>query len=90
MLRDFIIKACRISPDERYQSATEALKDLHNIGEEIGLPGRVPREEPHNTASLFLAYENHQQAQFKELMDRIRTQAKELGITIKAADFPDL
>jgi len=39
-------------------------------------------------ASLFLVYENRQQGQFKALMDKIRTQAIELGISIKAADFP--
>ncbi len=87
-LRDFIMKACRLSADERYQDATEALRDLHRIGEEIGLPGRVPTAEPLNMASLVMVYENRQQTQFKELMDIIRTQAKELGISIKAADFP--
>ena len=87
-LRDFIMKACRRSPDERYQDASEALKDLQRIGEEIGLPGRIPRAEPLNMASLFLVYQNHQQSQFKELMDKIRAQAKELGISIKATDFP--
>ena len=86
-LRDFIMKACRISADDRYQDATEALRDLYRIGEEIGLPGRIPKAEPPNMASLFLVYENHQQAQFKELMENIRAQAKELGISVKAADF---
>jgi tRNA A-37 threonylcarbamoyl transferase component Bud32 len=86
-LRDFIMKACRLSPEDRYQDAAGALKDLLRIGEEIGLPGRIPKAEPPNIASLFLVYENHQQAQFKELMDRIRDQAKELGISMKAADF---
>jgi serine/threonine protein kinase len=87
-LRDFIMKACRRSPDERYQDTTEALKDLHRIGEEIGLPGRAPRVDTLNMTSLFLVYENHQQTQFKQLMDKIRAQAKELGISIKAADLP--
>ena len=87
-LRDFIMKACRRSPDERYQDTTEALKDLHRIGEEIGLPGRAPRVDTLNMTSLFLVYENHQQTQFKQLMDKIRAQAKELGVSIKAADLP--
>jgi eukaryotic-like serine/threonine-protein kinase len=87
-LRNFIMKACRLSPDERYQNATVALKELHRIGEEIGLPGRTPKAEPLNMASLFLVYENRQQGQFKALMDKIRTQAKKLGISIKAEDFP--
>jgi serine/threonine protein kinase len=87
-LRDFILKACRLSPDERYQNATEALKDLHRIGEIIGLPNRAPKAEPLNMASLFLVYGNHQQTEFKKLVEHIRGQAKELGISIKAAEFP--
>jgi hypothetical protein len=82
------MKACRLSADERYQDAAEALKALQRIGEEVGLPGRLPKAEPLNMASLVMIYENHQQAQFTELMDIIRAQAKELGISIKAADFP--
>jgi serine/threonine protein kinase len=89
-LRDFIMKACRRLPDERYQSATEALKDLHRIGEEIHLPDRIPAAEPPNMASLVLVYDNDQQAQFKKLMDKIRANAKVLGISIKAADFPHI
>ena len=89
-LRDFIMKACRLSPDERYQDAAEALKALYRIAEEFGLPGRVPKAEPLNMASLVLVYDNNQQAQFKKLMDKIRAQAKVLGISIKAADFPHM
>ncbi len=47
------MKTCRLSPDDRYQDATDALKDLHRIGEEIGLPGRVPEAEPLNSEPKF-------------------------------------
>jgi CRP-like cAMP-binding protein len=87
-LRDFIMKACRRAPEERYQKATDALKDLHRIGEAIGLPGRTPQAEPLNMASLFLVYENHQQPQLNAFMEKIRAEAKKLGISIKTADFP--
>lgn len=90
LLRDFIMKACRRSPDERYQDASGALKDLHRIGEKIGLPARKTKAELPKMASLFLIYEHQQQTAFEKLMDSIRTRAKELGISIKTAELPDI
>jgi hypothetical protein len=66
------------------------LKDLHRIGEEIGLPGRKATAELPKMTSLFLIYDHQQQTAFEKLMDSIRTRAKELGISIKAADLPDI
>ena len=89
-LRNFIMKACRLSPDARYQDAAEALKELNRIGDEIGLPGRAAKPEPLNMASLFLVYEDRQQTEFEKLLESIRSHAKELGISIKTADLPDI
>jgi len=84
------MKTCRLSPDDRYQDATDALKDLHRIGEEIGLPGRVPEAEPLNMASLFLVYKNHQQTQSHKLWQHGKPLAggRDQYFLVAIAEFP--
>jgi hypothetical protein len=43
-----------------------------------------------NMTSLFMVYEENQQPAVEQLMESLRTQAKELGIHLKAADLSEL
>ena len=89
-LREFILKAGRRKPSDRYQSVAQALDDLVKIGGELGLPIKPNASEKLNMASVFLVYRDNQQPALQRLMRTISSHAKEYGIAIKAADIMDL
>jgi hypothetical protein len=89
-LRQFILKACRQNPNQRYQTASQALDDLNCLADELGIAGKHPTDDKVNMTSLFMVYKENQQPAVKLLMESLRAQAKELGIDLKAADLSDL
>jgi serine/threonine protein kinase len=89
-LRQFIIKACRQDPGQRYQTVTQALDDLNRLADELGIASKRPTDEKINMTSLFIVYNENQQPAVKQLMENLRAQAEELGIDLKAADLSDL
>ncbi|MDX1706961.1 MAG: protein kinase [Desulfobacterales bacterium] len=89
-LRQFILKACKRNPGQRYQSVAEALEDLKHLAPELGIAGKHSDEEKMNMTSLFIVYKENQQPAVKQLMESLRVQAKELGIDLKSADLSDL
>jgi CRP-like cAMP-binding protein len=89
-LRQFILKACRQNPDQRYQTVTRALDDLNRLAGELGIAGKHAASEKMNMTSLFMVYKENQQPAVKQLMESLQTQAKELGIDLKAADLSEL
>ena len=89
-LRQFILKACQRNPEDRYQSATEALDDLEHLAHELGIASKQPADEKVNMTSLFMVYKENQQEAVKQLMESLRSQAKALGIDLKSADLSDL
>jgi hypothetical protein len=89
-LRQFILKACRRNPDRRFQTVTEALDVLEDLGHEMDITSKHPVAEKMNMTSLFMVYKENQQEAVKQLMESLRAQAKELGIDLKSADLSDL
>ncbi|MGD2099138.1 MAG: protein kinase [Desulfobacterales bacterium] len=89
-LRQFILKACQRDPDRRYQTVKEALGDLDRLAHELGIASKHPADEKMNMTSLFMVYQDNQQAAVKQLMLTLRKQARELGIDLKSADLSDL
>jgi len=90
ILRDFIIKAGRCKPAERYQNVAEAMEDLQPLVIEFGLTNKGLSMEKRKMASLFLIYKDEQQLALTELMNDFSTKVQNLGIVLKAADFRDL
>lgn len=90
LLRDFIIKAGRCDPSERYQNAAEAMEELQPFVRELGLANKDLSMEQTKMASLFLIYKDEHQLALAELMDDFTSKARSLGIVLKAADFKDL
>ncbi|MCP4631126.1 MAG: protein kinase [bacterium] len=90
LLRDFIMKAGRCNPAERYQNMAEAIEDLQPLVREFGLTNKDLSMEKRKVASLFLIYKDEHQPALKELMDDFSTKAQNLGIVLKAADYRDL
>jgi tRNA A-37 threonylcarbamoyl transferase component Bud32 len=90
LLRDFIIKAGRCNPAERYQTVAEAIEDLQPLVREFGQTNKELSMEKGKVASLFLIYKDEHQLALKKLMDDFSTKAQNLGIVLKTADFRDL
>jgi len=90
MLRDFVLKAGRCEPGDRYQNAAEAINDLQSLINKLGLPHQDLSEEKKKMASLILIYKDEHQKALTELIDDFSAKAQTLGIDIKAADFRDL
>ena len=89
-LRQIILKACQQSPDQRYQTVTQALDELNRLADELGIASKHPIDEKINMTSLFMVYNENQQPAVKQLMKNLRAQAKVLGIDLKAADLSEL
>ena len=90
LLCNFIIKAGRVNPAERYQNVAEAIEDLQPLVGEFGLTNKDLSMEKRKMASLFLIYKDEHQLALKELVDDFSTKVQNLGIVLKAADFKDL
>jgi tRNA A-37 threonylcarbamoyl transferase component Bud32 len=90
LLSDFIIKAGRRKPDERYQSVAEAMDDLQPLVIEFEVTHNNLSTEKRKMASLILIYKDEHQKVLSELVDDFSVKVQTLGIDIKAADFKDI
>lgn len=89
-LCDFIIKACRRNPAERYQSVAQALEDLHHLAKRFGLNDKDLLTERRRMATFFLLYKDEQQQVLNRLMESLSSMVRELGIELKATELKDL
>ncbi len=89
-LRDFIMKAGRRDPDERYTGAGEALNELYALAEYYGLQqfNHIPLEKQKMT-NLMLMYNKNNQLELSRLVDEFSARAQEIGVVMKVADFHD-
>jgi CRP-like cAMP-binding protein len=89
-LRDFILKACRRDPAERYQHLALALEDLRPLAEEFGVTRDATFIEGNKTATFFLTYKDYHQGVLNELMEEFGARAQQLGIDMKMVDLKDV
>lgn len=89
-LREFIMKAGRCDPDERFSSVKDALKELYSLAEEFGISqyNHIPFENQKIT-NIMLMYNEKQQLDLSRLMDEFSARAQEIGVILKVADFHD-
>ncbi len=87
--RDFITKAGRCQPDQRYQNVRQALDDL----EALAITSRIVKKndvfENRKTASISMSYDGQQQFEFNRLLEEFNTKIRKLGVDFKITDFPD-
>ena len=87
----FITRAARRDPDERFQSAAEALEFLNQLTEELGQKKENDRQgNKRKMATLLMIYDEERQEALNSLVDEFSTRFQELGITLKSADVHDL
>jgi serine/threonine protein kinase len=89
-LRDFIVKAGRRDPGERYASAKDALNDLNSLAEVYGIQqnNHISFEKQKMT-NLMLIYNENMQLELSKLVDEFSARAQEIGVVLKVADFQD-
>lgn len=89
-LRNFVMRATKKDPAERYGSIAEALRDLDQLAVKIEV-----RPEPHRVKqlkmmSLFLFYRDEQELALKRKVEKFDRELKKIGAGFRAAEFKDL
>lgn len=87
-LREFIMKAGRRNPDERFSNVSDALRELYSLAEKYGIPqyNHIPFENQKMT-TIMLMYNEKQQLDLSRLMEEFSAKAQEIGVVLKVADF---
>ncbi|WP_051327042.1 protein kinase domain-containing protein [Desulfatibacillum aliphaticivorans] len=88
-LRQVIMKAGKRAPDERFNKAGEIIEALTEILPQCDLPLECAPPVRKMT-SLFLIYEEDKQKEVGRLTEEFSSAMKKLGVTLKAANFPDI
>lgn len=89
-LRDLVIKACSRKKENRFNNMGEmisVLKDLQ-LSAASGDLKSVP--EQMKMTSLFLFTRGNQQLELNRLLEELGTRARNLGITLRAAEFKNI
>ena len=79
----FIIKACRRDPEQRYQTAQEALAVLGPVAEAAFKS--QPSVQRENTTNIFvtMSYAPENRADLHGLLEEFQEKARKLGIQLK-------
>jgi len=86
---DFISRATRKNPEDRFQSMSEALECLRPLEEKIGLQ-RVPKKtEARKAMNLFMFYQDEKQKEVNRLIEKFGKDIRELGLEMRVAYFDD-
>jgi serine/threonine protein kinase len=89
-LSNFVIHATRRDPAARYESVSQILHDLKPLAEKMGLESQSHLREPGKMMSLFVFYHDHNQLALKRLVEDFNNELKQVGATLRAADFKDV
>ena len=85
-----ILKACQRDPSQRYQNIGEILEDLRRLASDLGQESREITSKIRKMTILHLIYSEDKQMDLNRLMEQFSTEAKNLGIDIKAAEFKNI
>jgi serine/threonine protein kinase len=86
-LREFILKACRRNPDERYQSAGEAITALEPIIIQYDLVQNRLSLEKKKMTTFFLVYSEDSEIVLGQIIKNFTNQVQPFGIIKKAEGF---
>ncbi len=89
-LRMFILKACQRDPNQRYQNIGEVLEDLRRLASDLGQESRAIASKIRKMTILNLIYSEEKQMDLNRLLEQFSTEAENLGIDIKAAEFKNI
>lgn len=89
-LRRFILKAAQRDPEQRYQTAEQAVAAISPLIKNQGLTKNNLSFEKRKMSTFFLIYSDEHQSALNHLMNEFSAKAKEIGIELKVADFRDI
>jgi serine/threonine protein kinase len=89
-LRQFVLKSCARKPEQRYQSVEEVMQDLLPLAEDFGLKPGIPTKDKRSMTTLHLLYEEEHRLALKQLLEDFSNKAQEIGVELKAAEFPEI
>lgn len=89
-LHEFILVACKRDRLKRYQSIEDAMVNLENAANELGVGLINQLEAKRKMSSLFLFYRDDQQLKLNKLLEDFSDKVKKEGIVLRATDFIDL
>ncbi len=89
-LSNFILRATKRDPSERYDNVPQILYDLQPLAQQMGLTRHLQVKEQRKMMSLFLFYQDEHQLILKRLVEEFTNELKKIGADIRAADFKDI
>ena len=89
-LRQFVLTACARRPDQRYQNVFQVLEILTALAGKLGLSSNDTGQDKRSMTTLHLIYQNEKRLALKQLMEEFSLKAREIGVELKAAEFPDI
>ncbi len=88
-LRQFILKACSRDRKKRYRDMEQVLEQILPL-KDTSLNKKTVSMKKRKMTTLFLFSEEEDQLALNKLLEDFSRKAQALGITLKAADFPDI
>jgi serine/threonine protein kinase len=89
-LADFVIRASRKEPDQRYSDLKQVLSDLEPAARRLGVRSRTGETDPHNMMGLFLLYRDEQQETMQRLVQSFSRELAKVGARLWATDIKNL
>lgn len=88
-IRRFILKATKRDPNQRYQTADQAMAVLNPLYKNQTLTKNNLTFEKRKMSTFFLIYNDEHQSALDKLMNEFSAKAKDIGVKLKVADFRD-
>jgi serine/threonine protein kinase len=89
-IRKFISKSARRNPKERYQSGEDALRDLLPLAHSLGFAIDDEDALLRKATTMLISYSEDQELEVKRALERFYLELRELGVTLKSADFENI
>jgi len=85
-LSRFIRKASQRDPNQRYQTADQALAALHSLSTELGLTPKYYLNTESRISTILLIYSEEKRMALNQLMEEFGSKAKALGVAVKISE----
>jgi serine/threonine protein kinase len=88
-LYNFLMRATRKDPAERYKNMWEILNDLRPLAKKMGVK-TLPQLRKRKMMSLFLFYKDENQLALNQLVENFSNELKKIETVLRVADFKDV
>jgi CRP-like cAMP-binding protein len=89
-IRQIVLTACARKPVQRYQDISQVLEVLTPLARKLGLSQPDISQEKKAMITMHLIYREEKRLALKKLMEEFSLKAREIGVELKAAEFPEI